>query len=57
MGVSPGRIGRIAMRGAFFPRVLVQLVGFEGGAYHHSRRCRLIDVGLNTLPEGMKLFA
>jgi hypothetical protein len=41
----------------FSPRVVVQLVGFEGGAYHHSRRCRLLAVGLHPLPEGLELCA
>ena len=34
------------------PRVLGQRVGFDGGADHDRRRCRLVAVGLNPPPEG-----
>jgi hypothetical protein len=40
----------------FFPRVLVEFVGFVGGAYHPSRRARIIKVGLNTLSQYMELL-
>ena len=39
--------------GLFFLRGVVQLVGCEGSAHHHSRRCRLMEVGLKTRPECM----
>jgi hypothetical protein len=41
----------------FFPGVVVQLVGFEGCPLHHLDRGGLVEVTLNTLPQGMELFA
>jgi hypothetical protein len=40
----------------FFPRVLVQLFGLEGRATHHIGRGSLVQVALNTLPQGIDLF-
>jgi hypothetical protein len=40
----------------FCPRVVVQCVGFEGGAPQHRCRGRRVEVGLKPLPEWMQLL-
>jgi hypothetical protein len=39
-----------------FPRMVLACVGFEGDPHHHSRRGRLVEVGLNPLPSCMALL-
>jgi hypothetical protein len=40
----------------FSPRILIQFIGLKGGATHRIGRRRLIQVGLDALPQGMELF-
>ena len=44
IGASTWRVTGIAMGRAFFPRVLVQLVGLKGRAGHHLGRCGVVQV-------------
>ena len=57
IGASAGRVIRVAMGRAFFPRVLIPLVRLKGGAHHHIGGCTGVQPGLDALPEGMELFA
>jgi hypothetical protein len=41
----------------FFPGVLIQFVGFKGGAPHHVGRRRRVEVRLHAVPECMHLLA
>lgn len=40
-----------------FPRVLVQLVCLKGGAHHDFGRGCVVQMSLDTLPQGVELFA
>ena len=41
----------------FFPRALGQFVGLKGGAGHHAGWRGRVQMGLETLPQGMQLLA
>ena len=51
IGTPTGRILRVKMWRAFFPRVLVQLVCLKGGARHDISRRGIVQVGLDALPQ------
>jgi hypothetical protein len=57
MGAPAWWIGGVAMGGAFFPRVLVELISLKGGTRHHPGRRGRMQLGLEALPEGMELCA
>jgi hypothetical protein len=40
----------------FFPRVLIAFIRLKGRTRHHAGRGGLVQVALNTLPEGMELL-
>jgi hypothetical protein len=40
----------------FFPGVLVQFIGLEGGTSQHLCGSRRIQIGLDALPQRMELF-
>jgi hypothetical protein len=41
----------------FFPRLLIQFVCLKGGAHHHLGGRRVVQMGLEALPQGMELCA
>ena len=40
----------------FFPRVLIQLIRLKGRTGHHLGGSRVVQIGLDALPQGMELF-
>jgi hypothetical protein len=40
----------------FSPRILIQFIGLKGRSGHHVGWCRVVQVGLDALPQGMELF-
>jgi hypothetical protein len=40
-----------------FPRMVIQFVGLEGRTGHHVGWCRVVQSGVEALPQGVELFS